>query len=269
MHRPLHSGRPALTLTLALGLASAFAVASARAADEVAPVLPYRPSVSTPAQLPAAGYLEVETGGLRAAGPAGAGGRNSMPLTLKLAFNPQWGVVVGTEAAVRQDDGAGGHASGGGDTTLVLKHCLPLGDDAGLGLELGAKLPTAAAATGGSGHADALLNAIYSADFAGGWHADLNLNEARQGAAAGAAVTWQTGWAAAFSHAVGGDFGAVGELSGSHVHGAMASAQILGAGSWNASRDAVFDLGLAHGLNAATPRLQVFFGVTFRAGKLF
>src|SRR4051794_2714731 len=91
----------------------------AASSDDSPSVVPYRPSVSTPASLPAPGWLEVEGGVQREHDGAGAR-RDSLPLTLKLAFTPDWGVIVAGDAWVRQrDDGA--TASGIGDVAVVLK----------------------------------------------------------------------------------------------------------------------------------------------------
>jgi len=229
--------------------------ASVRADDGGPPVVPYRPSVSTPAQLSAPGWLELEAGGLRVTGP-----RDTLPWTLKLAFTPDWGVRVGGDAWVRQPG-----SDGVGDTSVVLKRHWAVSDATAWGLELGEKLPTAGS-TRGSGHADTTVNAIFSSDFAPGWHTDMNLNETRLG---GTPAAWQAGWAAAFSRAVDDAWGVTGELSGTHQAGTPNTSQLLAAASFNASPAAVFDVGAARGLNDATPRWQVFAGVTLRLARVF
>src|SRR5205823_12241885 len=106
--------------------------------------------------------------------------RDSLPYTLKLAFTPDWGLRLGGDAWVRETPAVGGRLSGGGDTTVVLKRRFAVDDASAFGLELGTKLPTAHSGLG-SGHADWGVNAIYSADFAGAWHTDLNLNTTHLG----------------------------------------------------------------------------------------
>ena len=245
----------------------ACAAAAAHAADDGGPaVVPYRPSVSTPAQLSAPGYLELEAGGLRATGPESGVARTTLPYTLKLAFTPDWGIRVGGDAWVRQT-APGSSQSGGGDTAVVLKRRFAVDDATAWGLELGETFATARPAIG-IGHAQTTVNAIFSSDFAPAWHTDLNLNETHQGGA-GPASAWQTGWAAAFSRTLTDAWGAVGELSGTHQAGAGNTAQFLAAASWNQSPAAVFDFGAARGLNDASPRWQVFAGVTVRLAKLF
>jgi hypothetical protein len=257
-------------LLAALASTTLFAGA-ARAADsdDDPAVVPYRPSVSTPAQLSAPGWFELEAGGLRAAGPAPGALRTSWPWTLKLAFTPDWGVRVGGDAWVRQVDATGAPAAtGGGDTAFVLKRRFATSDATAWGLELGEKFPTAGAVLG-SGHADTTLNGIFSSDFAPAWHTDLNLNETRQGVPAGQPHAWLTGWAAAFSRNLDERWGAVGELSGTHQAAAPNTTQALLAASYAASNAAVFDFGMALGLTQATAHNQFFAGMTLRLGRLF
>ena len=230
-------------------------------------VVPYRPSVSTPAQLSAPGYLELEAGGLRTTGPDHGMSRFTLPYTLKLAFTPDWGIRVGGDAWVRQAEPGDSH-SGAGDTSVVLKHRFAVSDATAWGLELGEKFATAGS-TLGSGHPDTTVNGIFSSDFAPAWHTDLNLNETRLGVPSGQPRQWQTGWAAAVSRTLTDTWGAVGEFSGTHQAATPPTAQFLLAASWNQSPAAVFDFGVAAGLNDATPHFQVFGGVTVRLGKLF
>ncbi|MET0382920.1 MAG: transporter [Burkholderiaceae bacterium] len=256
---------PALAAALAWCGASP---ARADGGDGGAAVVPYRPSVSTPAQLSAPGVLELEVGGLRAAGPHGGASRLSLPYTLKLAFTSDWGIRVGGDAWVRDADGTGGARRGGGDTAIVLKRRFAASDATAWGVELGEKLPTAGSVLG-SGRADTAVNGIFSSDFAPAWHVDVNLGETRLGAPSGESRAWQTGWAAAFSRTLTEAWSAVGELSGTHQASAPNAAQALAAASWSASPAAVFDFGFARGLDAAAPRRQFFAGLTLRLGKLF
>ena len=251
-----------------LTLATLACVGAAHAGDDGGPaVVPYRPSVSTPAQLSAPGYLELEAGGLRATGPDGSdASRTTLPYTLKLAFTPDWGIRVGGDAWVRQSV-PGDTQSGVGDTAVVLKRRFAVSDATAWGLELGETFPTAKSGIG-IGHASTTVNGIFSSDFAPAWHTDINLNETHLGGS-GQPSAWQAGWAAAVSRSLSDAWGAVGEFSGTHQAGAPNSAQFLAAASWNESPAAVFDFGAAHGLNDASSRWQVFAGVTVRLGKLF
>ena len=250
-----------------LAIAALGCAAAAHADDDGGPgVVPYRPSVSTPAQLSAPGWLELEAGGLRATGPGGGSSRMTLPYTLKLAFTPDWGVRIGGDAWVRQA-APGAVQTGVGDTAVVLKRRFAVSDATAWGLELGETFPTAKADIG-VGHAQTTVNAIFSSDFAPAWHTDINLNETRQGGS-GSSSAWQTGWAAAVSRNLTDAWGAVGEFSGTHQAGTPGAAQFLAAASWSASNAAVFDFGAAHGLNDASPRWQVFAGVTLRLARLF
>jgi len=246
-------------------LAGVGAVHAADTPDDGGPaVVPYRPSVSTPAQLSAPGWLELEAGGLRATDDGAS--RTTLPYTLKLAFTPDWGIRIGGDAWVRQAE-PGDTQTGVGDTSVVLKRRFAVSDATAWGLELGETFPTAKKSIG-VGHAATTVNAIFSSDFAPAWHTDVNLNETHLDSA-GPSSAWQLGWAAAFSRTLTDAWGAVGEFSGTHQAGAGQTAQFLAAASWNQSPAAVFDFGLARGLNDATPHWQVFAGVTVRLGKVF
>jgi hypothetical protein len=242
--------------------------ASAHADDDGGPpVVPYRPSVSTPAQLSAPGYLELEAGGLRATGPGSDSGmsRTTLPYTLKLAFTPDWGIRVGGDAWVRQR-AFGQSDSGVGDTAVVLKRRFAVSDATAWGLELGETFPTAKSSIG-IGHAQTTINGIFSSDFAPAWHTDINLNATHFDSSSQDAP-WQVGWAAAFSRTLTDAWGAVGEFSGTH-QSSVDTTQFLAAASWNQSPAAVFDFGFARGLNGQAPRWQVFAGMTVRLGKVF
>ncbi len=237
-----------------------------RAGDEVS-VTPYRPSVSTPAALSAPGWVEVEAGLSRTRG-GGLDHVDSLPYTVKLAFNEDWGVRIGGNALVRQRASDGSSLSGGGDTAIVLKHRWAIDDDSALGLEGGVSLPTAKSGLG-SGGTDALLNGIWSADLPAELHMDLNLAAARVGLTVPGVARWQWGWAGALSHALSDEWGLGAELSGLTQRGAPSTAQWLAAASYSPSKAVTWDIGVSHGLTSASPGWSVFAGVTFLAGKLF
>ena len=264
--RPRSLSFPIARSPMALAACLAALAAPAFADDDPA-VTPYRPSVSSPAALSAPGWLEMEVGGLAARGPF-AERRYSLPTTFKLAFTPDLGVVLGGEAFVQDGSAGGAPVRGVGDTSLTLKQRFAVDERRAFGLELGTTFPTATHGLGNGAQAWT-ANGIYSADFATDWHTDLNLNETRVDAQAGLPATWQAGWAAALSRSINDDWGAVAELSGTHVPRTTATNQLLVAASYNASKAAVLDVGVAQGLNRVTPHLQVFVGGTFRLGRLF
>ena len=230
---------------------------------EVPVVVPYRPSVSTPAALSAPGWLETEVGLL-----ASEGGdperREAVPYTFKYAFSPDWGIRLAGEALVRGYDPDGRRTVGLGDTSLVLKSQLPVNDRSAFGLELGVGAATAPPGlNSGSGKTDYSLNGIYSADFGSAYHVDINYAVTRLGAIGPADGRLQGLWAAALSKAFNQRWGVVGELSGTHQSGVERTAQCLVAASLTPANKISWDFGVARGLTAATSSWSLFAGATF------
>lgn len=241
-----------------------FFLLSPALAQEERGVTPYRPSVSTPAQLPAPGQLELELGGLGV--KMGDARRDSLPYLFKLAFNDQWGVLVGGEAYVSSRD-VGTRERGVGDTGVVLKRAFLVDDATAFGLELGVKLPTAKD-TIGSGKADYTLNSIYSKDL-GKVHMDANLNFTRLGAFEAGSSPAQTGLSASFSVPVADQWSATAELSGMRRNGAASTAQWLAAATYSPSKRLSIDFGVAKGMNPASQDWSVFSGVVMPIAKLW
>ena len=251
----------ALLTTLATGVAHA---ADATDADPAA--VPYRPSVSTPAMLSAPGWLEIEAG-LQHQHDGAAARRDSLPVTLKLAFTPDWGVRVGSDVWVRVRDGAQ-KDSGFGDTGIVVKRRFADDEQQAFGLEAGALVPTARSGLGsGSGKADYGVNAIYSADF-GAWHTDINATATRLGAVD--AGSGRVQWAGAAALSRGFDaWGVVGEISGSRRSGEDSTRQLLGAVSYSVSKRLVIDAGAARSLRSGPAQWSAFTGFTWLAARVF
>ena len=237
-------------------------------AGDADPVTPYRPSVSSPAQLPVAGQLEMEVGGLRIRSGTGAGSarRDSLPLLLKLAFSSDWGLLLGADAYVAVRDG-GTQARGFGDTNLVVKRAWGIDDATAFGVELGVKLPTARD-TLGSGKTDATLNAIYSRDL-GPVHMDTNLNATRLGAVDAGTGRMQVGASASFSTPLSAQWGATVELSGTRRRGADSSVQLLTALTYSPSKRLSFDIGVARSARPAPGATAIFGGVVFPVASLW
>jgi hypothetical protein len=233
-------------------------------AEAEPPVTPYRPSVSSPALLPAAGQLEFELGGLSARGNGPR--RDSLPYTFKLAFNPEWGVLVSGEAQVWAW-GDGERLRSGGDTALTVKRAFIVDESSAFGLELSANLPTANHLIG-SGHTDWKVNAIYSRDI-GDLHMDLNWNETRLGASDPGAGRWQTGLSASFSTPLTEKLAANWELSGTHIAGMTDTAQALLALVYMPNKRIALDIGFTHGLTSSTPRWQLFTGLVIPLARLW
>jgi hypothetical protein len=234
-------------------------------AQEAGSVTPYRPSVSSPAQLPAVGQLEFEAGFLGARDDGGR--RGSLPVLFKLAFSEQWGLLVGGDAYVSTRDDAGAHARGIGDTNVVLKRAFLVDSATAFGVELGAKLPTAKDSID-SGKADYTLNTIFSKDI-GKVHMDANANVTRLGAWDPGTGHSQAGLSTSFSTPVAEQWGATAELSGTHHAGTANSGQVLLAAAYSPSKRATFDFGVAHGLHAPASSWSMFGGVVVPLAQLW
>lgn len=237
---------------------------AARAADDFEPITPYRPSISSPAQLPAVGQLEFEFGGLRVRSDDAT--RSSTPYLFKLAFSRQWGLLVGGEAHVWQRD-ASGRAQGLGDTVLTLKRAWIVDEASAFGMEFGAKLPTAND-TIGSGKADYTVNTIYSRDF-GPLHMDANLNATRFGQVDAGTSRTQWGASASFSTSLSEQWGITGELSGTRRSGADHGMQVLTALTYSPSKLLTFDIGVARAARPTPATTTLFAGVVFALAKLW
>ena len=263
-----HRNRCSVARTVGAGLAAATlagASPAATAADgDADAITPYRPSVSSPAQLPLAGQIELEVGGLRTRSPDAR--RASLPYQFKLAFSREWGVLIGGEAQVWARDG-GTSSRGVGDTTLTLKRAWIVDDASAFGVELGAKLPTAKD-TIGSGKADYSINTIYSRDI-GPVHADANFNATRLGLVDPGTARTQFGASVSVSTELSERWGLTGEVSGTRRAGADNSVQILGALTFSPSKRLTFDVGLARAVRPAPAATSVFAGVVFPITRLW
>ena len=238
----------------------------ARAQDGGPAVVPYRPSVATPAELPAPGWPELEAGGAWAKGGDSARSFSS-PVTFKLAWNESWAILIGTDAYdwQRADDGSTAHS--GGDTALTLKYKLPVNENLTLGAELGVTFPTARPPIG-TGGTDWGINTIASFDYPG-VHVDVNVAGAHLGAVDSGQGPWQGGWAIAASHPLNERLGVTGEVSGLVQRGTAAQTQGLVALNYNVSNALVLDVAVAAGLSRAAPDWQVMAGMTVRVGHWF
>lgn len=248
--------------------AALLGVSAVRAEDSEPAATPYRPSVSSPAALPVPGWLDMEFGWQRASG-GGDKRRDSIPFAAKLAFNDAWGVVVGSELRVRRIDQTDAAFTGGGDTTLLLKHRIPTTDEAtAWGIAAGFKVPTATDSLG-SGKGDAIINGIFSSDFALGYHLDANLTLTRLGARGTGEGRTQTGWAMAVSKSLNDQWGIFAEPSGTRRSGTASTAQFLFGASYNVSKRMVLDFAVAKGFDHTAPDWQLMFGLTALIGQLW
>jgi len=267
------AARPPLRIVLPC-LAAALALALLRPApavaddDESPAATPYRPSVSTPAALSAPGWLELEAG-LQHDHESVVARRDSAPLTLKLAFTPDWGVRLGLDAWAHRHDDEAKNESGAGDTSLVLKRRFAVDDDSAFGLEAGVTVPTARhGLASGSGKPDWSVTAIHSADF-GAWHSDLNLALTRVGAPEAGTARGEVLWAGALSRSLGEHWSVGAELSGTHRGGVDDARQLLVSASYNVSRRLVIDAGGLRSIRDGTPVWSAFTGLTWLAARVF
>jgi hypothetical protein len=238
----------------------------ARAQDNGPAVVPYRPSVATPADLPEPGWPELEAGLSWAKGGDSARSQSS-PVTFKLAWSESWAILIGTDAYEWQRAHDGSTAHSGGDTTLTLKYKLPVNENLALGAQLGVALPTARPPIG-TGRTDWGINTIASFDYPG-VHVDINVAGTRLGAVDAGEGPWQGGWAVAASHPLNERFGVTAELSGLVQRGTSAQAQGLVALNYNVSRALVLDVAAAAGLTRAAPHWQLMAGMTVQLGHWF
>ena len=216
---------------------------------------PYRPTVSDPAALPVPRHLEVEAGGTFEGQSADK--RVVTPVLLKYAFNPDVGVLIGTDGFVWQRQG-GVESAGRGDVSTTLKLRLP-GRHGDFGLEAGTLLPTSTADLGNR-KADYALIGIYSTD-AGALHADVNLGVVRHGET-DAAGRHEYTLAAAVSHPLRGRLSVAVELSGATRRAAATASQFLGALTYALTPRVVIDTGATAGLARGSPDWPAFAGVT-------
>jgi hypothetical protein len=255
-----------LVLALTICVAGLAIDTAAWAEEETPAVVPYRPSVATPAELPAPGWPELEAGGWWIKGGDTAKSQRS-PVTFKLALNESWGVLIGTDVYEWQRAYDGTSAHSGGDTALSLKYKQPVDEHLMLGVQFGAVIPTARPPIG-SGRTDWGILGIASLDYPE-VHVDINALGARLGAIDEGQGRWQGGWAIAASHALDERFGVTGELSGVAQKGTSPQTQGLVALSYNVSRKLVLDVAVAAGLSRAAPDWQLMTGLTLQLGRWF
>jgi hypothetical protein len=253
-------------LSAATGVILVTTCTCAIAQDNGPPVVPYRPSVATPADLPAPGWPELEAGYAWAKGGDTARSQSS-PITFKLAWNESWAILIGTDAYEWQRAYDGTTAHSGGDTSLTLKYKLPVDEHLALGAEFGVALPTARPPIG-TGSTDWGINTIASFDYPG-VHIDVNVAGTHLGAVDTGQGQWQGGWAIAASHPLGEQFGVTGEVSGLVQRGTSARTQGLVALNYNVSHALVLDVAVAARMSRAAPDWQLMAGMTVRLGHWF
>ncbi|MEO8309931.1 MAG: transporter [Caldimonas sp.] len=241
--------------------------APAVAAEDEPSATPYRPGVATPAALSAPGWLEIEAG-IQHDRDGGGARADSLPVTLKLAFTPDWGIRLDADGLVRRRD-AGSRTSGLGDAAVILKRRFAISDDQAFGLEGGATVPSGRRGLGSSsGKPDWGVNAIYSGDF-GAWHADVNVAATRLGAVEVDVARTQSLFVAAVSRSLGDRWSAGAEVSATRQRGAEHTSQLLVGTSYAVSPRLVLDVGASRSLRSGPPSWSVFSGFTWLATRIF
>lgn len=255
----------ALTGVCALALLTS---SLAQADQEEPSATPFRPTVTSGANLSAPGWLELEFGGQRLGGN-GADQRNSWPFLLKYALNDRFALLLGGDAQVSVAPAQAPAFNGRGDTTLTLKYRAPDAvEGRSFGLEATVKLPTAPEGIG-SGQRDYSLKGIFGIDLPNALHLDTNLMATRLGGVAVDQGSYQWAWAAAISRQIGDAWTLAADISGTRQSGTPSTAQFLTAASYAVNRRLVVDGGFAVGLNNDTPKFTVFTGLTVLLGKVF
>ncbi len=230
---------------------------------------PYRPTLSNPAQLSVPGYVELEMGWQSLKGKAADDYRHSVPYLLKLAFSDRIGILIGGEAVIINDSEQTPTLAGFGDLTPLLKFTVPLPSprSSAVGLEVGAKLPTAPK-TVGSGQTDYLVTGIYSGVI-GPLGIDLNLGYTRFGGTVSEGGKDQLFWAASTAYGLTDKWSVAGELAGTMRNNVKPFTQVLTSTSYFLSPGLVGDLGAAFGLNGASQEWTLFAGMTILLGKVW
>ena len=256
-----------LAAAVLCALAGLVLSSQARAEEDEPAATPFRPTVTSGANISLPGWLELELGGQRLGGHDFER-RNTLPYLLKYSLNEQWALLVGGDARVRSTDAGGLNRSGAGDTSLTLKfrgNGVPEGHS--YGFEASIKFPTAASGLG-SGERDYSLKGIYGIDLPEGFHLDTNLMASKVGGVPAGQGQYQTLWAAAVSHPVGDAWTLALDLSGTRQAGLPSTSQLLGAASYAVNKRLVLDAGLAAGLNSNSPKWTAFCGLTVLMGQL-
>ncbi len=253
------------TLLILPAIALATASAGARA-DDAPAVVPYRPTLSTPADLPAPGYPELEAGYLHPRGGDSAR-RESLPMTFKLVWDPRWAPWIGTDAQVAERDFDGVTSRSGGETMLALKYKLPLRENVALGWQAGPTLATARMPIG-SGKTDWALMGIASANF-GDIRVDANVGAVRVGAVDPGQGRVAPNWSVAGSYPLDDRYTTAVEASGSLQRGTGVATNPLAALPYNVSRALVVDVAASAGLSRCAPEGQLATGLTVQPGHWF
>lgn len=230
---------------------------------------PYRQTLSNPAQLSAAGYVEMEMGWQTLKEKATDDYRHTVPYLFKLAFSDYIGLLIGGDALIINDFDQGSTLAGIGDLTPALKFKVPSSSQSAsaFGLEVGARLPTAPE-TISRQQTDYLITGIYSTQI-GHIGVDLNVGYTRLGGTASGRGKNNLFWAASTAYGITERWSVAGELAGTARQGVKPFTQFLTSTSYFFTPRLVGDTGMAFGLNGASQEWTMFAGMTILLGKVW
>jgi hypothetical protein len=187
----------------------------------------------------------------------------------KLAFNENWGILLGGEMAIQRSDTSDQMFKGNGDTLVVLKHRIPTAmENTALGFELGYKVPSASTDVGGSGQTDYSFNGILSTKILA-HDVDVNLGVTQVGGVSTGIDPNMYNWAVTVGRSLTDSWGAFVEVSGTQQSGTHSKSQMLAGISYTMNKRIVFDAGAARGMTAASPESILFAGATVLIGKIW
>ncbi len=221
---------------------------------------PYRPTVSSPADLPAPGFLEVEFGGARTRDRSDQTRTTSLPTLFKFAINEDVGVLLGGDAHIAQRDANGTTLRGAGDSIAALKLRREVTSKSAVGVELGARFATARTGLGQPG-TDYTGTGVYSVEF-GDYNIDLNVGGTHVGRINPGEGRYRINGALALGAPIAGPFRLAVEVSGAARRGTTGSGQALAAVTWEVHRKLILDVGFARGLDRSKAE-TVFVGLTW------
>jgi hypothetical protein len=190
--------------------------------------------------------------------------RSSLPVRIRYSFNDSVGLRLDFEPWVRQTEFNGTTLSGASDATLLLKLSRTLPERQAIGIEAGAKFATAKTGLG-TGKDDVVTNFIYSKEF-DRYSIDASFGYSRLGTAGPGESRNEFPWYVSITHPIDATWGTTFEWSGTNQGGTKPIMEILGALSYNLSKNWIVVGKVAFGLTDRAPdrTVGVNFIVTFK-----
>ena len=190
--------------------------------------------------------------------------RSSLPVRVRYSFNDTVGLRLDFEPWVRQTEFNGTTVSGPSDATLLLKLSRTLPARQAIAIEAGAKLATAKTGLG-TDKKDFVTNFIYSKEF-DQYSIDASFGYSRLGTAGPGESRNEFPWYVDLYHAIDATWGTTFEWSGTNQGGTKPIMELLGALSYNISKNWIVVGKVAFGLTDRAPDRTVGFNfiVTFK-----